>query len=195
MTDLVLHALRCMGFASLDRVAYVTGLPDAESHLLDLAVAGLVTYSPGDFGGWGLTDAGNAEITERLAAELEAAGARDTITKAYNDFLVLNPELLDLCAAWQTRGGSTPNDHTDPAYDARVLDRFIDLHGRVTAVCAELSSALPRFDRYRTRLTGALVRVKAGKLDYVTDNMESYHVIWFQLHEDLLVTLGIPRYR
>jgi len=195
MTDLVLHALRCMGFASLDRVAYVTGLPDAESHLLDLAVAGLVTYSPGDFGGWGLTDAGNAEITERLAAELEAAGARGTITKAYNDFLVLNPELLDLCAAWQTRGGSTPNDHTDPAYDARVLDRFIDLHGRVTAVCAELSSALPRFDRYRTRLTGALVRVKAGKLDYVTDNMESYHVIWFQLHEDLLVTLGIPRYR
>lgn len=184
-----------MGFASVDRVAYVTGLPDAESHLLDLAVAGLVTYSPGDFGGWGLTEAGNVEITERLAAELEAAGARDTITKAYNDFLVLNPELLDLCAAWQTRGGSTPNDHTDAAYDARVLDRFIDLHGRVTAVCAELSSALPRFDRYRTRLTGALVRVKAGKLDYVTDNMESYHVIWFQLHEDLLVTLGIPRHR
>lgn len=191
----MLHALRCMGFASLDRVSYVTGLPDAESHLLDLAVAGLVTYSPGDFGGWGLTDAGNAEITERLAAELAAAGARDTITKAYNDFLVLNPELLDLCAAWQTRGGSTPNDHTDPDYDARVLDRFVDLHGRVTAVCAQLSSALPRFDRYRTRLTRALVRVRAGKLDYVTDNMESYHVIWFQLHEDLLVTLGIPRYR
>jgi hypothetical protein len=193
MTDVILHALRCMGFASLDRVAYVTGLPDAESHLLDLAVAGFVTYTPGDFGGWGLTEAGKTEIAERLAAELAETGARDTITKAYQDFLVLNPELLDLCAAWQSRGGSTPNDHTDPDYDARVLDRLTDLHERVTAVCGELSSALPRFERYRSRLTRALVRVRAGRLDYVTDAMESYHVIWFQLHEDLLVTLGIPR--
>lgn len=195
MTELVLHALRCMGFASLDRVADVTGLPDVESDLLELAVAGLVTYSPGTFGGWALTEAGHAEIAGRLAAELAASGARDAIIKAYKDFLVLNPELLDLCAAWQTRGGSTPNDHTDPAYDARVLDRLTDLHGRVTAVCADLSAALPRFARYRTRLTGALGLVRAGKLDYVTDNMESYHVIWFQLHEDLLATLDMPRYQ
>jgi hypothetical protein len=27
----------------------------------------------------------------------------------------------------------------------------------------------------------------------VTDSTESYHIVWFQLHEDLLATLGIPR--
>jgi hypothetical protein len=33
-----------------------------------------------------------------------------------------------------------------------------------------------------------------GALDYVADNLESYHSVWFQLHEDLLATLGIPRH-
>jgi hypothetical protein len=28
----------------------------------------------------------------------------------------------------------------------------------------------------------------------VTDSTASYHAVWFQLHEDLLVTLGIPRW-
>jgi hypothetical protein len=27
----------------------------------------------------------------------------------------------------------------------------------------------------------------------VTDSTASYHAVWFQLHEDLLATLGIPR--
>jgi hypothetical protein len=27
----------------------------------------------------------------------------------------------------------------------------------------------------------------------VTDRTASYHAVWFQLHEDLLATLGIPR--
>jgi hypothetical protein len=52
---------------------------------------------------------------------------------------------------------------------------------------------LPRFTRYRVRLTDALTRVRAGAHGYVTDDLESYHVVWFQLHEDLLATLGIPR--
>jgi hypothetical protein len=27
----------------------------------------------------------------------------------------------------------------------------------------------------------------------VADTLDSYHTVWFQLHEDLLVTLGISR--
>lgn len=199
-TDLlVLHALRCIGFAGLTRVAAVTGLPesDVESELIDLAVAGLVSHMPGDFGGWGLTEAGRAADAERIAGELDAAGARTAVADAYDDFLVLNPELLDLCAAWQMRsvgGVVVPNDHTDPAYDARVLDRITDFDRRADVVCANLSAAMLRFQRYRVRLTDALTRAKSGALDYVTDNMASYHAVWFQLHEDLLATLGIPRY-
>lgn len=195
---LVLHTLRCIGFAGLTRVSEATGLPEAdvESELIDLAVAGLVTHLPGDFGGWGLTAVGQAADAEQVFKELEVAGTRSALAGAYSDFLALNPEMLDLCAAWQTRtvdGVSTLNDHTDPAYDARVLNRLTDFDRRAKPVCAALAAALPRFQCYRTRLTHALTQAKSGASEYVTDSTASYHTVWFQLHEDLLATLGIPR--
>ncbi|MGC5009699.1 transcriptional regulator [Streptosporangium sp. DT93] len=196
---LTLHTLRCIGFVELDRLAEATGMSesDVESELIDLAVAGLVTRTPGVFGGWGITEAGRAADAERVSAELDAAGTRDTVTKAYDGFLVLNPELLDLCTAWQMRsadGVVVPNEHDDPAYDARVLDRFADFHRRAEATCADLYASMLRFRRYRTRLADALAQAQAGALEYVTDDLASYHSVWFHLHEDLLVTLGIPRH-
>ena len=195
---LALHTLRCIGFASLERVAAASGLPEpeVESELIGLAVAGLVTRVAGEFGGWGLTEAGRAADAERIADELERAGTRAEVAEAYDGFLVLNPELLDLCAAWQLRsadGVVTANDHTDPAYDARVLDRLTDLDRRAEAACAGLFAAMLRFRRYRLRLGDALARARSGALDHVSDSTESYHAVWFQLHEDLLATLGIPR--
>jgi hypothetical protein len=73
---LVLHALRCIGFASLAGVAEATGLPepDVESELIDLAVAGLVTHVPGDFGGWGLTEAGRGGPASHAAVVARAMG-------------------------------------------------------------------------------------------------------------------------
>jgi hypothetical protein len=189
-TDLlVLHALRCIGFAGLSRVAAATGLPEAdvESELIDLAVAGLVTHVAGDFGGWGLTEAGRVVDARRIADELEETGSRTAVAAAYERFLVLNPELLDLCTAWQMRPVA------DPACDARVLDRLSEFDQRAEVVLAALSAALLRFQRYRVRLSDALARARSGALEYVTDSTASYHTVWFQLHEDLLATLGIPR--
>lgn len=179
----VLHALRCMGVTVPYRIAVATGIAEStvESELIDLAVAGLVTHMPGEFGGWGLTEAGRAEDAALVAAELDTAG-REVVTAAYDDFLVLNPELLDLCTAWQTRSAGD-----------LVLDSFVGFHARADAVLAELSVALPRFGRYRTRLATALDHTNAGDMRYLTDDLEAYHTVWFQLHEDLLATLGIPR--
>jgi hypothetical protein len=195
---LVLHTLRCIGFAGTARIATAAGLgeSDVESELIDLAVAGLVTHLPGEFGGWGLTDAGRAADAERITGELETAAARPALTATFQDFLVLNPELLDLCTAWQLRsvdGVMIANDHSDPSYDDRVLDRFTEFHHRAVVVCGELSAALPRFGRYRSRLAEALRRAARGALEYVADDVSSYHAVWAELHEDLLATLGIPR--
>ncbi|MEU8579303.1 transcriptional regulator [Streptomyces abikoensis] len=195
---LVLHALRCAGTISLARLHAITGLDesDAESELIDLGADGLVTRLPGGIPGWSLTDAGRAVDAERITHELESARARERVTAAYERFLILNPELLDLCTAWQLRpvdGVVSVNDHGDPDYDSRVLARFADLDRRATEVCAELSAALPRFGRYRVRLADALERAAAGQLEYVADDTASYHIVWAELHEDLLATLGLRR--
>jgi DNA-binding IscR family transcriptional regulator len=194
----MLHTLRCLGFASAARVADVVGVPpaDAESELIDLGVAGLVTHERGEFGGWGLTEAGRAHDAAHVAEELAASGADAAVRSAYDDFVVLNPELLDLCTAWQLRtrdGVPTANDHSDADYDSRVIARLVAFDERAEEVCGRLAAALGRFASYSRRLDHALRRVVAGEHDYVADAMESYHSVWFQLHEDLLVTLGIPR--
>jgi hypothetical protein len=181
---LVLHSLRCIGFVSRPRVVTASGLPESEvdERLDDLVAAGLVTHEPGDFGGWGLSEAGRAADAERVAEELAMSGTRATISRAYGDFLVLNPELIDLCTAWLM------------SPDPKVLDLLTDFDQRADAVLADLYSALHRFKRYRVRLADALTRARAGQHDYVATGLESYHNVWFQLHEDLLATLGIPRH-
>ncbi|GHH28123.1 transcriptional regulator [Lentzea cavernae] len=198
MNLVVLHALRCVGSTGLTRVASFTGLTESEveSELIDLAVAGLVTHDR-HFGGWSLTESGRAADASGTKAELETAGTRPALAEAFDEFLVLNPELLDLCTAWQMRsvdGVTTVNDHSDTAYDARVLALFTDLHTRALVVIAALAAAAPRFARYEPRLTSALTRARAGELACLADSMDSFHTIWAELHEDLLATLGIARW-
>jgi hypothetical protein len=61
-------------------------------------------------------------------------------------------------------------------------------------ICEELARSLRRFANYGPRLTTALERVRSGDIDWFTKPMiASYHTIWFELHEDLLATLGIER--
>ncbi|MGZ3145793.1 transcriptional regulator [Lentzea chajnantorensis] len=198
MNPLVLHALRCTGATNVTRVAAFTGLSpsEVESDLIDLAVAGLVTHHR-DFGGWSLTEDGKAADAEQTAAELDGAGTRTELKAAFEEFLVLNPELLDLCTAWQIRpvdGATTINDHTDAAYDDRVVGLFRDFHDRALVVIAALAAALPRFGRYETRLGTALARAEAGERDHLTDTIDSFHTVWAELHEDLLATMGIQRW-
>ena len=76
----------------------------------------------------------------------------------------------------------------------RILDRLTDVHRRAERICADLTAVLPRFGRYGVRLGNALARADAGETAAVADTIDSYHSVWFQLHEDLLVTLGLPRW-
>lgn len=195
-----LHALRCCGTVSAERLGALidTVTPgEAEDMLLGLAVRGLVTHGGGVFGGWQLTTAGRRADARWIAEELERADAGAGVRAAYHDFLELNQRALDICSAWQVRSFQPMvlNDHTDRVYDAGVLRRLRAVDAQAQSVCARLAAQLPRFSRYGPRLASALDRASSGELDQVTDSVDSYHTVWFQLHEDLLVTLGIERER
>jgi len=194
---LVLHALRLKGFADDAVVAAHTGLPvaTASSLLAGLADEGLVAHRDGRVVGWALTVAGRQENATALRVELH--GARDDIQAAYTSFLAVNHDLLTACTDWQLRWAGAErvvNDHADPAHDAAVLARLIAIDEYIQPVCAALAAVLDRFASYGPRLAHARARVEAGDGDWFTRPLiDSYHTVWFELHEDLLSTLGIER--
>jgi len=179
-------------------VARASGLSSIETRtrLGRLSDEGLVKLDPGPFGGWALTDDGLAAAQEKVQVELDSAGSRDQVRKCFDSFLELNPALLEICTDWQMRMvGRQPtlNDHTDADYDASVISRLMRIDDSAQRLCDELSGSLSRFGLYGVRLTDALDRVLAGESAYLADDLESYHTVWFQLHEDLLATLGLSR--
>ena len=57
-----------------------------------------------------------------------------------------------------------------------------------------MASLLDRFSGYSPRLSAARRRVVAGEHEWLTrPTIDSYHTVWFELHEDLLATLGRTR--
>lgn len=196
---LVLHGLRLKGFADAAAVAEAAGVAESDTkvHLDALVAEELATYRDGRLSGFTLTPAGRTAHTALVAAELDASGQRDAIRAAYDRFLEINQDLLGICTAWQLRevdGESVINDHSDPAHDAAVIERLTELDAKVQPICADLGIALDRFAAYGPRLAFALAKVRAGDHDWFTKPMiASYHTVWFELHEDLLATLGIER--
>jgi DNA-binding MarR family transcriptional regulator len=195
----VLHALRLKGFADAATVAGSAGLdlPAAAAHLESLSAEGLVAFRAGRRPGWVLTGAGRDEHRRLAAAELAEAGCRSTVHDAYGCFLGLNAELLAACTAWQLREverRQVPNDHSDPAYDGAVLARLQRIDEAIRPSCVELANCMERFSGYGPRLQEARSRVDAGEPEWFTrPDIDSYHSVWFELHEDLLSTLGLER--
>ncbi len=196
---LTLHALRLKGIAEADVVAELIGrdVDAVRDELASLQALDLVTYRHGRMPGYLHTPEGRSVGARLLAEEVEAAGTRDEIAAAYGEFGPCNDELLRVCTAWQLRpvdGTQAVNDHADADYDVRVIDRLAAVHDRVDPVLERLTAALARFAGHRRRLRTALDRVLAGDHDYFTKPMfPSYHSHWFELHEDLLATLGTER--
>lgn len=198
---LVLHGLRLKGFADAGAIGATSGLParQLDDILTSLRAADHVLHRDGRVTGWALTPSGRNRHAELLAEELEQSSARNKVDGAYRAFLEINRDLLQICTDWQLRpsdGDPVPNDHSDQAYDRSVIDRLAVVDDAVGPICDDLANVLERFGRYRARLHDAVDKVAAGDIEWFTKPMiDSYHTVWFELHEDLLVTLGIERHR
>ncbi|SDT38239.1 transcriptional regulator [Microlunatus soli] len=198
---LALHAVRILGFADTPVIAARFGLdPNRTSEALaDAEAVGWVGRTAfGDLAGWSLTDAGRVENERQLAAELDGSDGAATVRAGYRDFLPWNARLQRACTDWQVRptvrDRLAANDHADPTWDARVLAELAAVAAALPAVVTLLAGVLARFGGYDTRFGGALDRVRAGQQEWVNGTtIDSCHRVWFELHEDLLATLGIDR--
>lgn len=195
---LVLHALRLVGFIDAPTVADRLGLAPAEveRRLTDAETDGLARRRDGPRSGWSLTDEGRKENERLLADELDRSGLRAELTGLYRRFLPVNRGLLEVCTAWQVTDPSagTVNDHRDPAYDRSVIERLAEIDDEIQPMCATLASWFERLAGYGCRLAEARRLVEAGDTVWFTrPTIDSYHTVWFELHEDLLATLGLDR--
>lgn len=123
----------------------------------------------------------------------EGSEAEEHTRRAYDAFLPHNAEMLQVCHDWQV-GPSGPNDHRDAARDWAVIERLVGLDERHGPVIRRLGARVPRFAGYRQRLRGAVRRVQDGEHKwFVSPRCDSFHTVWMQLHEDLLLALGLDR--
>jgi hypothetical protein len=183
----VLQAVRLKGRVSRDDLA--TTLGDDVGHVVDgLVGSGLLVEGPTIR----ISPDGRVRLDELLTAERgridEAA-----IRIAYDEFRSVNPEFKLVVTDWQLRAGQ-PNTHEDADYDAAVLSRLGDVHTRVTPVVDAVSAELPRLARYSAKLQAALDRVRAGETMWLARPLiDSYHTVWFELHEELILAAGLTR--
>ncbi|HZU64300.1 MAG TPA: hypothetical protein VFF98_11495 [Novosphingobium sp.] len=194
--DLALHGLAIKRHAGPAAVAELTGL-DAEQAAGELARAVATGRAVEARGAFTLTPLARVALQasyERLCAALRADAG---FAAAYHGFERINPELKQVITDWQTidlHGERRANDHTDQAWDDKVIDRLSALHERAEAVLAGLARALPRMAIYGRKLEAALDRAEGGAIEWVSDiHRDSYHTVWFELHEDLLRLMGRER--
>lgn len=192
-----LHSLVLKQLADVESVTAVLELdPDDVKAGLERAVTdGSAMAARGKYM---ITPAGRTELENaypqwfaRERDDSEISAAMDTFETG------VNKQVLLLTTAWQTTevaGERQPNDHSDPAYDAKIIDKLGSVLDRIGIVLAPLIAAQPSVDRFLTRLAAALTRAENGELDYVSSvRIDSFHTVWFQMHEHILRITGRKR--
>lgn len=193
---LVMHAVAIRKGGSVAQIAASSGLPESRvTDVLARAVAGgrLAEVD----GRYLLTPAGHLILAGEYSRYHDALRADPAWQSACARFEIVNRELKQIITDWQTLevgGQRIANDHQDADHDGRVLDRLGDLHERFEPILAALVRCVPRFGCHARGLTAALERAESGEIAWVSDaRLDSYHTVWFELHEDLLRLGGQQR--
>ena len=193
--DDCLRVIAIKGFAQPPALAdAVLSTPDTVQPVVDhLVIEGLAATVAGAYR---LTDAGTARAAELLATEQSAWGTEAAVA-TLDAFLALDHRVKDTVTAWQLRdgpSGQVPNDHADAAYDRSVLDRLAGVHSDALAWIAPIRTGWPRVADYGARLTRASEAATSGEGRFVASpRVDSYHGIWFELHEELIRLAGRTR--
>lgn len=181
MTDYaVLILLRLKGFVKPEAVG---------SHGDALVAVGLAEVGRM---GLRLTPEGRAAADAAWQVERAKIDA-DAIERVHAAFVARNAEFKALVADWQLRDGQ-PNDHQDALYDRDIVTRLGAVDAALEPVLADATALVPRLSRYRPALAEALAQLRAGEARWMAAPIvDSYHTLWFELHEELIRLTGRTR--
>ncbi|OBH06963.1 winged helix DNA-binding protein [Mycobacterium sp. E3247] len=142
-----------------------------------------------------ITPSGRDRLASLLDEERRHAD-HSALAAAYADFRPVNADFKAVVTDWQLKGGpgGSPNAHDDAEYDAAVLARLDDVHARVLPIIDAAAAQLPRLAAYSAKLAVALGKAHAGETAWLTRPLiDSYHTVWFELHEELISAVGLTR--
>jgi hypothetical protein len=186
--DHVLHALRVKGRASPEEIALTIG-PAADGilgRLRELATAGLVVErASGRRPGWMLSPLGRERSEQQVRGGLDGEGLA-RMADHYEAFLHVNDEVKHACACWQSAAS------VEQQFE--VLDTLARIQDEIDPALTGAAEIVERFGRYRDRLSAAIARVEDDPRFVVSPTVDSYHTVWFECHEDFLLTLGRSRH-
>jgi hypothetical protein len=174
-----LHAARIKGVLAPDLLGRLVSAETVAS----LEKDGLMRQTPR---GCALTAEGLTTHAALLAGE-HATTDLGVIEACYERFLAVNGSVKGVCAAWQQSRG----DEDELWNTADQLTQYLS---RVSPSLRQAGSILPRFAVYLKRLSAATEKATEGDARFVTDpSVDSFHNVWFECHEDYLLTLGRDR--
>ncbi len=180
----VLMALRVRGRAAAADVARLLGCgePDAAAALARLTARKLVAHAA--HGAVALTPAGRDELQGLLATE---PVDRTALATQYERFVVVDRELKHAVTVWQL---------TDAAGQEAARAGVMAAAAAAGTIAAAVAALAARYAPYAGRIAVAAGAIATGDRRYVASpRVDSLHQVWFELHEDLLATLGRSRDR
>ncbi|MGV9293722.1 MULTISPECIES: hypothetical protein [Amycolatopsis] len=188
----VLRVLQLKGRPAERDIAAATGVRgEALRQILRSMTAG--EWCVEEQGRFRLTPAGRDRLDRQLAVERERVD-RSGIVAAYGRFVEHNAVVKRIFTDWQLIDDTTVNDHGDADYDAQVIERLAGLHEAARVDLAAIVGLAPRLAPYPHRLAHALAKVRGNERAWLTSPLvDSYHTIWFELHEELLGLTGLAR--
>lgn len=194
--DLVHHGLAIKRLAPPAGVAELMGLPtDRVAAVLDQSVATGRAIEAN--GGYTLTPLARVALDGRYGLHFAKLREDAKFHAAYEGFERINRTLKQVITDWQTisvGGARVANDHSDKAHDEAVIDRLGGIHEQIEPIIKTFTAGLPRLKIYGEKLLAALEAAEDGDHEWVSDiRRESYHTVWFELHEDLLRIMGRVR--
>ena len=190
----LLRALQLRGFASVEQLAAsLLASADAVRTMLAGLETGLVDSTPR---GLHPTAKGRAWLAAALAEERARLDPHELAT-LYDAFMQHDARFKKAVTAWQVKlvdGLPVTNDHADADYDGAVLAALAALHDQALPLLARATAALPRLERYAARLDQAAAKIAAGDVTLIASPLkDSYHTVWFELHEELISLSGRDR--